>query len=125
MEKSKSPRKQRRRIHHSKQNRRGKLVSAHLSPKYLEDTKVRYPKSLPLRAGDTVKVMRGSDRGKEGRVTDVDRRGIRVFVEGVTVAKADGTEVGKPIHPSNLMITKLDMTDPWRRRLIDRAGEES
>ncbi|MEE9237028.1 MAG: 50S ribosomal protein L24 [Thermoplasmata archaeon] len=125
MAKSRSPRRQRRRIYQTPHHRRGKLLSAHLSPRYLEDRKVNYPRSLPLRKGDTVRVMRGSHEGEEGKVTDVDRNGIRVFVEGVTVSKADGTEVGKPIHPSNLMITKLDMTDPWRRRLIDRAGGES
>ncbi len=125
MAKSRNPRKQRKRIHQSSRNKRGKLLSAHLSPRYLEDTKVRYPRSLPLRKGDTVVVLRGAHKGTEGKVTEVDRRRLRVFMEGVTVAKADGTEVGKPVQPSNLMITKLDMTDPWRRKLIERAGEES
>ncbi len=98
-------------------------MHAHLSPKYLEDAKTRYPRSLPVREGDTVRVMRGSQAGSEGKVTEVDHRRLRVLVEGVTVAQADGTEMGKPIHPSNLMITKLDMTDPWRRRLIEREEE--
>jgi large subunit ribosomal protein L24 len=97
-------------------------MRAHLSSKYLEDTKVSYPRSLPLREGDTVRVMRGSNQGHEGKVTRVDRRRRRVFVEGVTVPKADGTEVGRPVHPSNLLITRLDMTDPWRRRLVERSG---
>ncbi|MFQ5837567.1 MAG: 50S ribosomal protein L24 [Thermoplasmata archaeon] len=125
MAKSRKPRKQRKRAYESPHHRRGRLLSAHLSPKYLEDTKVRYPRSLPIREGDTVVVMRGSQKGHEGKVARVDHRGIRVYVEGVTTTKADGTEVGKPIHPSNLMITKLDMTDPWRRKLIERAGGES
>jgi large subunit ribosomal protein L24 len=122
MAKSVKPRKQRKRMYESPHHRRGKLLSVHLSPKYLEDTKVRYPRSLPVREGDTVLVMRGSHRGHEGKVTKVDRKNLRVYIEGVTVTKADGTEVGKPIHPSNLMITKIEMTDPWRRKIIERAG---
>ncbi len=92
-----------------------------MSPKHLEDTKVRYPRSLPVRKGDTVRIMRGDDRGHEGKVTDVDYKALRIYVDGATVNKADGTEVGRPIHPSNVMITKLDMSDPWRRKLIERA----
>ncbi|MDX1534409.1 MAG: 50S ribosomal protein L24, partial [Thermoplasmata archaeon] len=84
-------RKQRRQKHHSPLHRRGRHVSAHLSPKYLEDPKVNYPRSLPLRQGDTVQIMRGTHKGEEGKVTRVDRRHFRVFVEGITVNKADGT----------------------------------
>ncbi|MFQ6013156.1 MAG: 50S ribosomal protein L24 [Thermoplasmata archaeon] len=122
---SQQARKQRRRMHRSPLHRRGHLMRAHLSAKYLEDTKVRYPRSLPVREGDTVQIMRGTHRGQEGKVTRVDRRRRRVYVEGITVAKADGTEVGRPVHPSNLLITRLDMTDPWRRRLVDRSGGRS
>lgn len=117
-------RKQRKRAWTSTHNRRNKLMAAHLSSKYLEDKKTRYPRSLPVRKGDTVLVIRGKDKGHEGKVTEVDHRSLRVLVEGVTVAKSDGTEVGKPIHPSNVIITKLDMTDPWRKRLIERSGRE-
>ena len=119
---SRQPRKQRRQMHRSPLHRRGRLVRVHLGPRYLEDTKVSYPRSLPVRKGDTVQVMRGTHRGQDGKVTRVDRRHFRVFVDGITVAKADGTEVGRPVHPSNLLITRLDMTDPWRRRLVERSG---
>lgn len=119
---SRKARKQRRRLHQAPLHRRGKLLQAHLSSRYLEDPKVRYPRSLPVREGDTVRVLRGDQKGHEGKVTEVDRRGLRVFVDGVTVAKADGTEVKRPVHPSNLLITKLNLDDPRRRRLIERAG---
>ncbi len=121
MAKTTKPGKQRKRVHQSHQHEREKLMSAHMSTKFLEDTKVAYPRSLPVREGDTVLIMRGDDRGHEGKVTGVDRRALRIFVDGATVTKADGTEVGRPIHPSNVTITKLDMSDPWRRKLIERA----
>lgn len=124
MAKTTKPRKQRKRAFDVHQFKREKLMSAHMSQKYLEDTKVTYPRSLPVRKGDTVLIMRGDDRGHEGKVTEVDRKAFRIYVDGATVNKADGTEVGRPIHPSNVMITKLDMSDPWRKRLIDRARRQ-
>ncbi len=38
-----------------------------------------------LRKGDTVIVIAGSSRGKTGRLLEVDRRGLRVLVEGVNM----------------------------------------
>ncbi|MHC1586789.1 MAG: 60S ribosomal protein L26, partial [Candidatus Hecatellaceae archaeon] len=46
--------------------------------------------------------------------------------DGVTREKADGTTVYVPIHPSNLMITKLDLSDKWRSSRLEalaRTGE--
>lgn len=111
---TKQPRKQRKALHDAPWHRRRRLVSAHLSETYLEDRKRKLPRSLPVRTGDIVKVVRGDDAGREGKVASVDYRGLRVLIEGLTHAKADGTQVAKPIHPSNLVIMKLDETDPRR-----------
>lgn len=40
-----------------------------------------------VRKDDTVKVMTGADRGKEGRVLEIDRIKNRVLVEGVRIIK--------------------------------------
>ena len=65
--------------------------------------------------------MRGDDAGKEGKVATVDYRRLRITIEGITHAKSDGKQVAKPIHPSNVVITKLVETDPRR---LERFGEE-
>lgn len=101
-------------------HRRRRLMSAHLSESYLEDRKRKLPRALPVRKGDVVKVVRGDDTGKEGKVATIDYRAFRITVEGITHAKADGTQVGKQIHPSNVIITKLDETDA--RRLARYEG---
>ena len=44
-----------------------------------------------------------------------------VHVEGATISRADGTESFYPIHPSNVMITKLELTDKTRVAKIERA----
>jgi large subunit ribosomal protein L24 len=40
------------------------------------------------------------------------------------VAKADGTEVPRPLQPSNLMITKLELDDDIRKLTLNRGGEK-
>jgi len=105
------PRKQRKLQANAPLHRRQKMVAAHLSPELRKELKTR---SLPVRKGDTVRIMRGKFRGKEGKVTDVDLTRCRVYVEGITVRKADGTERPYPIHPSNLLIIDVDRSDERR-----------
>ena len=75
-----------------------------------------------MRTGDTVRVMRGDYRGLEGKATRVDRKNYRVFIEGVTREKVDGTSTPLPIHPSKVMITRLNLDDKWRREALNRKG---
>lgn len=85
------------------------------------DLREKYGKrNLPIRTGDTVKVMRGDNLGKEGKVVGVDSKKIIIEIEGVTVTKADGTEVPRPIHPSKVMITKLELKDKEREETLGR-----
>lgn len=66
--------------------------------------------------------MRGDYKGFEGKVTSVDRRQYRIFVEGVTREKVDGSTAFIPIHPSKVMITRLNLDDKWRREILKRKG---
>lgn len=74
--------------------------------------------SVPVRKGDTVRIMRGDRKGAEGKVTGVDRQKYRLFVEGLTQEKVDGSNVPAPIHPSKVMITSLNLDDKWRRESL-------
>lgn len=94
-----------------------KLFNAPLSEELREKYGV---KRLPVRKGDVVRVTRGDWRGHEGKVVEVDTKRVRIHVEGVQTKKADGSPVFYPIHPSKVLITKLDLSDPWRRKLIER-----
>jgi len=86
-----------------------------------EELRDKYEKrSFPVRKGDTVKVMRGDDKGKEGKVRSVDLKRERITVEGVVVARSDLSEVPRPIHPSNVMITKLELKDKQRESALMR-----
>ncbi|GFO98004.1 LSU ribosomal protein L24P [groundwater metagenome] len=111
---SSQPGKQRKSRYQAPLHLRHKFLGALLS----EELKVKHKiKTIPVRMGDTVKILRGDHRGKEGKVAGADLDKMTIIVDGVTVTKSDGTEVPRPIHPSNVMITKLEIKD--KRRLGD------
>lgn len=70
--------------------------------------------------GDTVKVMRGDFKGTEGKVQTVSLKDGLITVDGVISTKVDGTEVPRPINPSNVMITKLETKDGRRASSIKK-----
>ncbi|HSQ02184.1 MAG TPA: 50S ribosomal protein L24, partial [Methanobacterium sp.] len=98
---------------------RHKLMSVTLS----EELREQYGRrSLPVKTGDTVKVMRGDFKDHEGKVEKVDLKNYRVMIEGMSVQKPDGNKVYHKVHPSNLMIVELDMEDDERNEIVERKG---
>jgi large subunit ribosomal protein L24 len=122
--KSKKPRKQRKNIYQASLHRRRKMIASHLSAKYLEDEKRYFPRAAVVRKGDTIKIVRGSFAGHIGKVESVDTRSLRITVDGATISKADGTQIAAKIHPSNVVITKLDLSDPIRKKRFDELSME-
>lgn len=116
---SKQPRKQRKFIHKAPLHVRHKLMSVTLS----EELREQYGRrSLPVRSGDTVRVMRGDFKDHEGKVEKVDLKHYRVMIEGMSVQKPDGNKVYHPVHPSNIKIIELEMEDDERNDIIERKG---
>ncbi len=114
------PTKQRKRIYQAPDHVRHKLFAAHFSPELRTSHKV---KSLPVRSGDTVRIMRGDHKGFEGKITSIDRKNYRIYVEGLTREKVDGSTIFVPIHPSKVMITRLNLDDKWRKKILERKKE--
>ncbi|MEA3558261.1 MAG: 50S ribosomal protein L24 [Candidatus Thermoplasmatota archaeon] len=81
-------------------------------------------KRITLRSGDTVKVVRGSRQGHEGKVAKVDVKKRKVAIEKALLMKADNKEVTLWFDPSNLVITKVDLSDPLRREKFKSLSEE-
>lgn len=117
---STKPRKQRKMLYTAPLHRLAKLMSVHLSPELREKYKRR---SFPVRVGDKVKILRGDFKGVEGKVIGVDRERQVVYVENVTLKKADGTTVNRPIHVSDIVITELSLDDPYRKEALTRGKE--
>jgi large subunit ribosomal protein L24 len=120
MKKTKQPRKQRKRSYNAPLHRRQKSMKAHLR----EELKKEYGKrNAVLRTGDTVKIMRGEHAGRGGKVTRIDLKNYRIYVEGIFQEKANGEESPIPIKASNVMITELDLSDE-RRGVVRKKRKE-
>ncbi|MEM4699797.1 MAG: 50S ribosomal protein L24 [Candidatus Nezhaarchaeales archaeon] len=117
--KSHKPGKQRKALFNAPLHIKHKMLAAHLSKELRQQYGFR---SLPVRKGDTVMVMRGDYKGMVGKVVEVDTSKMRVYVEGVMAEKMDGTKYYVPLHASNLLITKLDLSDKARRKIVERRA---
>ncbi|MCS7102975.1 MAG: 50S ribosomal protein L24 [Candidatus Korarchaeum sp.] len=116
---SSKPSKQRKYLYNAPLHHRVKIMSAPLS----EELRSKYGiRSLPVRKGDRVKVVRGDYKGTEGEVIAVDRKRYRIAIKGVVRKRADGTEVPFPINPSKVVITKLHLKDNARKSILERKG---
>ena len=115
--KTTKPTKQRKRMYLAPATDRYRRFSAPLSSK-LKDS--QGTSSVPVRKGDTVMIMRGDRKGSEGKVNQIDRKNYRIFVDGATREKVDGTTIPVPIHPSKVMITRLNLDDKWRKKAMER-----
>jgi large subunit ribosomal protein L24 len=114
------PTKQRKMLFQAPDHIRYKLFAASVSPELRKSHGV---KTIPLRSGDTVRIMRGDHKGFEGKIASVDRKKYRIYIEGLTREKVDGTTTFVPIHPSKVMITRLNLDDKWRRKILERKKE--
>ena len=117
--KTTKPTKQRKRLYQASVNERYRRFSAPLSSKLKESHGTN---SVPIRKGDTVMIMRGDRRNTEGKVTQIDTQKYRIFVDGANREKVDGTSIPVPIHPSKVMITRLNLDDKWRKKILERKG---
>ncbi|MEM5829619.1 MAG: 50S ribosomal protein L24 [Candidatus Aenigmatarchaeota archaeon] len=115
--KSKKARKQRKFLLTAPLHVRRKMMAAHLSKELREKYKRR---SLPVRKGDEVEIMVGAFKGKRGKISKVDLKNYKVYIEGVTRKKTTGAEVQVPIHPSNLKIISLNLDDKKRVEMLER-----
>jgi large subunit ribosomal protein L24 len=89
---------------------------------------------LHVTKGDTVRVVRGDDKGKEGKVIRVYPKTGRVTIEGVNIVKRHRrartpdeqsgiVDFPAPVHASNVMLLDPKSGVPTRvRRQIDEDG---
>lgn len=90
--------------------------------------------AMHVTKGDTVRVVRGDDKGKEGKIIRVIRKTSKVVVEGVNIVKRHRkarraeeqsgiVDFPAPIHSSNVMLLDPKSGEPTRiRRKIDDDG---
>lgn len=114
---SKQPRKQRKFAANAPLHIKHKFLSANLS----KELRKKYGKrSLPIRKGDEVLVMRGSFKKKKAKIATIELKRTRVALEGIQRTKKDGTKVNVWFAPSSLQIVTLTLDDKKRIAALQR-----
>ncbi|KAF9621198.1 hypothetical protein IFM89_016692 [Coptis chinensis] len=95
------------------------LMSAPLST----DLRTKYNvRSVPVRKDDEVQVVRGTYKGREGKVVQVYRRKWVIHIERITREKVNGQTVNVGVNPSKVVVTKLRL-DKDRKSLLERKAK--
>ena len=113
------PGKNRKRRFNAPNHVRRKFLSAPLSPSLKAEYGAR---SMPVRRDDTVTITKGDRKLTEGKVLRVDSERSKIYIEGVTRNRMDGSMVHIPVRPENVMITRLELGDDKRRAILARRG---
>ena len=91
-------------------------MHVHLSP----DLRKKYSfRNIQLRKEDKVKILRGQFKKKEGKVDRIDLKREKVFIVGMERVKKEGAKLLVAFHPSNLMITELNLDDKKRKAKLE------
>ena len=116
---SRQKRKQRKYVYNAPLHIKRKFMSAHMSKDLIKKYRAR---NIPVRKGDTVKIVRGNFKSHIGKIEKVLLKKTRVYVEGAQMVKRDGSKVFYPLHPSNLVITNLSLEDKKRQAILQRKN---
>lgn len=115
--KSKQPRKQRKYRHKAPLHIKQKFTHAHLS----KELRKKYGKrSMGLKKGDKVKILRGKFKKEEAKINRIDLKKCRAYIDGIEITKKDGNKIPYPINISNLLIIELRMDDKKREKIVNR-----
>jgi large subunit ribosomal protein L24 len=115
---SKQPRKQRKYLANAPLHVRKKFVTVNLS----KDLRKKHSqRNISVRKGDTVKILRGKFRKKQGKVLEVKIKISKIIVEGIQATKQDKSKVNVKLQPSNLQIVELNLEDRKRIKKTEKA----
>ncbi len=111
------PRKQRKYRINAPIHKRRKMMKSPLSKELREKHKKR---SVAIRSGDKVKVLRGQFKDKIGKIESVSLKKYKVYIEGVETKRGEGKAAKYPVDPSNIIVIDLEKSDKKRMGAIAR-----
>jgi len=116
---SSQPRKQRKYLANAPIHIKRKMLSINLA----KDLRKKYGmRNIPAKKGDLVKIMRGKFKKKQGKITEVNIKFGKIYIEGILAKKRDGSSVKVPLKASNLQIIELNMDT---KRGIEQTEKKS
>ena len=102
-------------FHNTVREKSAKLMRASLSP----ELKTKHNRrTIRVRTGDSVKLVRGEYSGVEGKVLKVFPKEGKLTIEGVTREKIAGGTTPIRIHASNVVVTGINFDDKLRRERV-------
>jgi len=119
---SKQPRKQRKFLAKAPIHIKRKMISSKLSKELKQKYKRR---SVALRKGDKVLVMKGKFKKKEGKISEIKSKSMKVYIEGLQIKKQDGSKISIPFRASNLKIIDLNLDDKKRIKKLEKNKEKT
>lgn len=90
---------------------------------------------MKIKVGDNVRVITGSNKGKEGKVLNVLRKDNRVVVDGVNIVKKNVKpnrtnesggilEVEAPIHISNVKVLTKETKKEVKKEVKEKKASK-
>lgn len=102
---SRQPRKKRKALYEASLHEGRKLIRTHLS----KELRAKFgTRSLCVKKGDKVKILKGKYAGISGKVTKVDLSDGQIEVEGAVTKKQGGKESFVRIMPSSTIILETE-----------------
>jgi large subunit ribosomal protein L26e len=117
---SSSRRKQRLRHFAAPSSERRRIMSCTLAKELRQKYGVR---SLPIRKGDEIKILKGKAKGKTGKVVQVYRKKWCIHVDKVQRDKQNGQSVFLPLKPDYCVIEKIHLNKD-RKSLLERRSKD-
>ncbi|MBD3313918.1 50S ribosomal protein L24 [Candidatus Woesearchaeota archaeon] len=118
---SKNRSKQRKYSVNAPKHTKRKLMGANLSKDMRKKHGLR---SVPLRNGDKIKIMRGRFKGQTGTIERVDIDRSVAYITGIEVVKRDGSKAAPPVQASNMMIVELNTNDKKRLSGLKKSAQD-
>jgi large subunit ribosomal protein L24 len=116
------PRKQRYFRFNAPLHARQHFVGVHLDKRLKEKLSIKR-RSIPIVAGDSVRVVSGANKGKEGKVVSVDLKNCRITIESLKRKNSKGKEKMLGISSNNVYIIDLNLTDKIRASKLKVAAQ--
>ena len=113
----KNRRKQRKYLANAPLHIRAKFIASHLSKALKEKYNTR---SLRVRKGDKVKILRGQHKGKIGTIDQVNLKKGKITLESLFTTKRDGSKAFYPINPSNVLVQDVNLDDRKRKEKLQK-----
>lgn len=113
---SKQPRKQRLYRYNAQLHLKARFLHSNLS----KPLRKKYGRSIRVRKGDKVRIMRGSFKGHTGKVEMVDVKKGKIYIEKIEQVKKEGSKSLMPFHPSNVQIAELETSDKRRFKQTEK-----